>query len=367
MRFIERGRGSLFNAESGPFESEQAAVDRVRVMLSVYTLWMDNHRRRRHQELNHGLSPRELIEDGLSASYSFKRFLTDYRRVCGLKRDLVDDEEGGCDVARCAVIGRNERNRAFYGKNESLRNEMYLIESGQSMEDEVVDEEERARNIATQQILDSLHSFFYHSVHFDDGEFEGKEVEDGDDEMENDIDFKTLCDDHSAEKLVKTMEEKRSGSNRFRSRKRASANEPQQSEHHKFVTTNDFEAGSSSSFSAVYGGKRQRCFRGVFVSEMERHGVSEDAIRSLIELLEGQQFDTDAMVGDLGDLDHSNLAQLVEGDDAAKFGEAATRLILEKTLKAALYSPGVRYFYWDIYRENDKERRVVWRSTDCGG
>ncbi len=354
--------GGVFDVESVHFEDEQCAVDRVRLVLSLYSLWMENHRRRRHQELNHGLSPRELMDDGLSgSSYDWTRFMTDYRRICGLKRDLVDDEEGGCDVARCAVIGRNERNRAFYGKNESLRNEMYLIESGQSMEDEVVDEEERARNIATQQILDSLHSFFYHSVHFDDGDFEGNAVEDEDDEMENDIDFETLCDDHSAEKLLKTMEQKRSGSNRFRSRKRGSANEPQQSEHHKFVTTNDFEAGSSSSFSAVYGGKRQRCFRGVFVSEMERHGVSEDAVRSLIEAVQGQQFDTDAMVGDLADLDHSNLAELVAGaghGDAVKFGDVAAPLILEKTMKDSLYSPGVRYFYWSHYRGNTAKRRV---------
>jgi len=278
LKFIENATGtlSLFDVSRGHFEDESVMVERVRLILNVHSLWISNHQNNR-RALNHGLTPREIIDHRLSASYKWTRFLTDNRRICGLKRDLVGDEGTGCDVERCAVIGRNGRNRAFYGSNDSMRNKLYFVESE--------DEEEAARNMATQQILDSLHSYFYHTVHLSDGE--RKETMEQDESDDDDINFETLCDDHSTEKLVNLMEQKRSESNRFRSRTRkrgsvsANDNEPQHSENQKFMTTNDFEAASNSTFSAVYSTRRQRCFRDVFVAEMERHGVSKEAVQTL--------------------------------------------------------------------------------------
>ena len=365
MNVIKSVKENLFNVESDHFDSEQSAVDRIRFILNVYGLWIRNNVEQQHQKLNHGLSPRELIIDRLSDSYSYTRFLSDYRTVCGTNRDLVGDEDGECDVEHCDIMRRNARNRSFYGKNESLRNEMYFVERGQLMKDGALDIEAISRDIATQQILDSLHSYFYHSVHFDDEQYDDNVNEDEDDEMENEIDFKTLCDDHRADKLVKLVEEKRNNSNRFRTRKRGKddTNGQQHGENQKFVTTN--EVASGSAFNAVYGKRKQRSFRDVFLSEMKRLGVSKDAIHSLMNSMDGQQFDTDAMAGDFGDLNDSNLVNRIsdgkgDGDDVMMFCELAKRMVLERSLKSSLYSPGVRYFYWEKYRGNMEKRRRVY-------
>ena len=53
----------------------------------------------------------------------------------------------------------------------AMRNKLYFIQSGKPMEDGIVDEEDTARNVASQQlVLDSLHSYFYHTVHLNDDE-----------------------------------------------------------------------------------------------------------------------------------------------------------------------------------------------------
>ena len=344
-------------------------MDRVQFILNVHALWIRNNMEQRHQELNHGLSVREIIEDRLSANYSYTRFLTDYRTVCGIKKDFVSDKGGECDVEQCVIMKRNGRNRSFYGKNDNLRNEMYFIESTKSMINEAVDDEDISRDIATQQILDSLHSYFYHSVHFEDGQLDDNVVEDEDDEMENEIDFQTLCDDHSADKLVKMVEDKRNGSKRFRSRRRGGVddNGVQQNDHQKFVTTNEFESGTSAAFSAVLGKKKLRSFRTVFISEMKRIGVNEDAIESLIDFMDRQHYETDAMVGDLDDVDDSNLTKIISdgdgnGNNVSVFREMTKRMILERSLKSSLYSPGVRYLYWNIYRGNKEKRRKVFQA-----
>ncbi len=132
MEFIEQRRGSLFDDVDGAsFCSESSTVQRVHFVLKMYAQWMVNEESGGHFALNHGLSARWLLEDGLSGPYSMKRFLSDYRLVSGLRRDLVADEEGVscCDAARCSVLRRNERNRSFYGRNEALRNRCYFIES----------------------------------------------------------------------------------------------------------------------------------------------------------------------------------------------------------------------------------------------
>ena len=342
-------------------------VERIRFILNVYSLWITNHQQQRHQVLNHGIALRELIEDRLSASYNYTHFLVDYRRICESKRDLVGDHEG-CDVEQCAVIGRNSRNRAFYGKNDSMRNKLYFVETGDAMKDGAVDEEEIARNIATQQILDSLHSYFYHTVHLNEDERKEIIEQKGNDHDGDDIDFETLCDDHSTEKLVNLMDQKRIESNRFRSRGRGNGdnNDAHHGENQKFMTTNDCDAASNSTFSAVYGTRRQRCFRDVFVSEMERYGVSKEVIETLDEVMEQQRFDTDAIVEDCDDVKDSNLIIHIHDvggvvDDQKDIGEIAQRLALERKVKASLYSPGVRYFYWEKYKGNMQKRRKVFR------
>ena len=86
MKKIENEKGTLFEVESGHFDEEQVIVQRVGVILNVYSLWITNQQQQRHRQLHNGMSLREIIDDRLSASYNWTRFLTDYRRICGLKR-----------------------------------------------------------------------------------------------------------------------------------------------------------------------------------------------------------------------------------------------------------------------------------------
>ena len=367
LKVIQRDAGNLFEVESKDYDTEQSLENRIKFILNLYTLWIHNNQQQRHKDLNHGLALRDIIGERLSASYDYNCFLTDNRVISGLKRDFIGDHEDGCDIATCSVIGRNERNRSFYAKNDVLRNQMYFIESGQSTGDETVDDIDIAQNIATQQILDSLHSYVFHTVHLNEDEMKQiDDDQDDDDEMEQDIDFKTLCDDHSAEKLVKMMESKRNSSNRFRSRQRGNTNEQQQhSENQKFVTTNDFNSASNSSFSSVLNKKRQRSFRDVFESEMKRIGISDGAMHSIYNLMEEQEFDTDAVAGDIEGSEDSTLIKLIadeDGNHLLLFRDMARRMVLERSLKSSLYSPGVRYFYWELYRGNTAPRRVVWEG-----
>ena len=97
-------------------------------------------------------------------------------------------------------------------------------------------------------------------------------------------------------------------------------------------------------------------------------GVSADIIRSVIEMMEGQQYDTDAMCGDMDNPMDSNLMKLIidgNGDKSGNIGDTAKRMVLDRALKAALYSPGVRYFYWKRYRESKEKRRLF--LTDPNG
>ena len=325
-------------------------VERVRFILNLYSLWISNHHQQRHRELNHGISLREMVDERLSESYDYIRFLTDYRRITGIKRDFVGEDETACDVESCAVIGRNERNRGFYGKNESMRNQLYFIENGQSMDDDAV-----AKDIATQQILDSLHSYFYHSVHLNDDE--RKEIDDHYKGMKDDIDCDTLCDDYSAEKLINSLESKRNRSPRFRPKESVNRDS------RKFVRTNEFEPTSNSFFNAVYENKRQRTFRDVFVSEMNQNQICDDAIRSFLNLLNRHQFDSDAIEQDFEYFVDSNLIQSMGATpDFTAIHGIAKRLILNKKLKLSSYSPGIRYFYWEKYRNNEQEKRLVFEQ-----
>eukprot|EP01083_Nonionella_stella_P239936 839254_1 len=106
---------------------------------------------------------RDIIQNDLHPTYSLSSFLSDYRVVSQLNKDLslghgVLDGKGVCDASECLVLDRNARDREYLKNNNEKRRAVYFMRDTAS-------EDMMNKSVSIQQILDTLHELIYHTVY----------------------------------------------------------------------------------------------------------------------------------------------------------------------------------------------------------
>ena len=122
----------------------------------LYQQWI-KHKQRKRNIVSVGIY--DIIDNELGDFYGVKEFLKDYIFVTHQKRNVVpfdddkdDERENGCDIDKCYITKRTERNKGEMTRQNNLRNKIFFV-------DKKNDDE---RDIVMQQMLDSLHIFIYH-------------------------------------------------------------------------------------------------------------------------------------------------------------------------------------------------------------
>eukprot|EP01084_Bolivina_argentea_P281471 481588_1 len=279
----------------------------------------------------------EIINDKLNEKYNFSHFMSDVRFITTLKKDLVTEKDHICDAENCYVLDRAELT------NDTRGNNLYFVNNSNN------DNEEITNNICVQQILDSIHSFVYHSLHLNVSDIELKEKEN--DEKEDNIDLSNICVDTYTDKVINLLQNERNKSTRYRTRRRTNNDDNETGGiYSKFITTNKYKI---SSLVSINGKSKQKCFMDVVLIALKQNKFPDVQQLSLKNLLLSEEYDSDSICQDLEDKQQSNLNL----SDA--FYQILRKLIIERQIRHILYSPGYRYFYWNFYKNNTQKANAV--------
>eukprot|EP01083_Nonionella_stella_P108443 315476_1 len=115
------------------------------------------------KKMDTGTDMRDIIQNDLHSTYNLSSFLSDYRVVSQLNKDLslghgVLDGKGVCDASECLILDRNARDREYLKNNDARRRALYCMRDTAS--DDVMN-----KSVSCQQILDTLHELIYHTVY----------------------------------------------------------------------------------------------------------------------------------------------------------------------------------------------------------
>eukprot|EP01083_Nonionella_stella_P091094 254570_1 len=373
----------LFRADE---DDTVALVKRIKYILTFYSEWMsnkDDDKQDMYSVMNNGFDT--------DTEYNLKSFLSDYHFVVNDRNrklitteihkmdDEIHDKENDtvCDAEVCRVIDRSEIDR-------TKARQMYSYNKSD-------DDTDINRNISIQQILDSLHVFMYHTFRIHPKEYEQIEEEakakegDADDEKQDDLD--TLYDDKITEKILSVIQKAKAASRRFRRTRNTSQI------HNKFMTANQFENAQGNGTepqsdgmddiaayqSAVYGNeqlllqKKQPkvsdtpCVTDTLCGKVCMKYTADDTDRSVLKefqrFVHSEEYDTDAITDDLDlqEEDQSNLKRIL----LHRFGIAALvvqQAKFDEDTKRNVYDPGVRFFYWPHFEDNEDERSLIYRA-----
>eukprot|EP01083_Nonionella_stella_P230312 814259_1 len=293
--------------------------------------------------------------------------------------DEIHDKENDtvCDAEVCRVIDRSEIDRTkarqiyFYTKTD--------------------DDTDINRNISIQQILDSLHVFMYHTFRIHPDEYQQieeetkeKEGDDEDDEKQDDSD--TLYDDRITQKILNVIQKAKAASRRFRRTRNTTQI------HNKFMTSNQFDNVPCNDTepeqdamddvaayqSAVYGNEQlllqqqqkvsdDPCVTDALFEELRKRCAVDDTdgsvLKQLQQWVDNEEYDTDAITDDLDfqEEDQSNLKRILldRFEIAALF---VHQIEFEEYTKHNIYDPGVRFFYWPYFKDNEEERSLIYKA-----
>ena len=134
----------------------------------------------------------------------------------------------------------------------------------------------------------------------------------------------------------------------------------------------DMDFTKPSKCTTVIGGNddRKGCasFPGNVLLYLKVKAVDAEIIGILQDFVNQQEYDTDAMDEDLKDK-HSNIKLLMDGDGI--FALISTyftqnigkyRLIMKYDSDKPFYSFGMRFYYWDFFKDNSNEQNIVYRE-----
>ena len=374
---VETLKGTLFNIEINASENSNepknpqediSFYDRVMVISQIHSEWMKAMTVMNSNTNNTlTIAMRDIVESELSESYSWNSFVKDYNAVIRIMRrtkgQRIGSIEWECTGTECKIMDRQQRDRRFYGQNRAERDALYYIKRahGDSKEEEV-NEQDATLDIATQQILDTVHCLMFHSMSIKAEIHRLLNDEDQVADDEND-----LCRDTVIQKVLDLVDRERERTMRRRT------NDGDQ-KHDKFMTSNSKEV-QSETVSAVVSQtenaknaenlkiskiSNHRCFTDILVDELERGQFGKQQIESFCRSLREQRYDTDSMMEDIGekvaDDTNSNLIRWSKmQSEASKILCTVRRLCLEKRVRASMYSAGFRYFYWSFYKNNELE------------
>eukprot|EP01083_Nonionella_stella_P091093 254568_1 len=365
-------KAQLFGADSDDVPS---LIDRIKYILRFYDEWMVNKDKDKEDMYS-------IINTGFTTQtqYNLKSFLSDYHFMVDDKNrtliateihkmdDEIHDKENDtvCDAEVCRVIDRSEIDR-------TKARQMYSYNKSD-------DDTDINRNISIQQILDSLHVFMYHTFRIHPDEYQqiedettDKEGDDEDDEKQDDLG--TLYDDKTTQKILTIIQKAKSASKRFRRARNAAQI------HNKFMTANQFENAPGDDTVPQQDGNEQlllqkqqqkvsneSCDMDALFEELRKKCAVDDTGRSVLKQLQGfvdvEEYDTDAVTDDLDFQEEaqSNLKRIL----LDRFEIAALivqQIEFDEFTKHNVYDPGVRFFYWPYFQDNEEERSLIYKSN----
>ena len=241
LDIVKSLKGTLFNIDNE--EYNESAYDRVMVISQIHSEWMKSMNVIDSETNNTPtISMMDIVENELSESYSWNSFMSDYNAVLRMMQNNKNQPIGSigsskweCTGTECKIMDRQQRDRGFYGQNGAERDALYYIKRahGDSKEDDV-DEQDVVRDIATQQMLDTVHCLMFHSMLI---KAEVQQLlNDEDRVVEEDDD---LCRDPAIQKVLDLVDRERERTMRRRT------NDDDQ-KHDKFMTSNSKEVQSET-------------------------------------------------------------------------------------------------------------------------
>eukprot|EP01083_Nonionella_stella_P002467 7121_1 len=354
----------LFDIANEKHNDPTDRIKRVKSVSHFYSQWM--HRMQKKEAQDTYTSIYDTINTQFDQSYTFQHFLSDYHFAI-LEKHLLAEERvqqneqpqyPSCDAQSCIMMQRNNRNREYFRNNHIRRNELYFIHKPNESTIHDTSDETIARDIASQQILDSAHHFIHHTIHLPNQTLQQMYAVDRDNN-----DFDTICEDKYTKKVVQHLENIRKSSNRYR-------HPDQQSINDKFMTTNDTssitkqipqpdsdDAKKADSSSSIL------CFLDRVLFEIKNSPLTETDKIQMYHMLCDEHYDSECIVLDLEDKTCSNLYQNVSNISQIAFERLCNKVLVERQVSSSLYSSGYRYFYWPFYKDNEAERTVLFGHT----
>eukprot|EP01083_Nonionella_stella_P280555 954418_1 len=364
MNSTDKAELALFSAD----ESDTAAlIKRIKYILKFYAEWMSNKDKSKedmYSIINNGF--------GINTSYNLKSFLSDYhfvvhdrnRKLITTEIHKMDDEikdkdnDTICDAEICRVIDRSEIDRGV-AKQSYFWNE-------------TDNHHDINKNVAVQQMLDSLHMFMYHTfrVHptqydhiqelaYDEAEEAAADSEEDDDETDHVS--HAIYDDTVTKQIIKLIQDAKAASSRFRRSRNTSQI------HNKFMTVNQFDDHSNDTDakqeiedpSAV---SDESCVIDSLFEKMSSDMLNEE-LQRMHRFISDEEYDTDAIEDDLEfrEEEQSNLKPML----LDRFEAAALhvhRIKLEEDTKHNVYDSGVRFFYWPYFKDNEDEHSLIYQA-----
>ena len=388
-------------------KSSDYCLNRVKCVLTIYASWIISNQNQQKSSNIYIINIFDLINSLLSPFYNFKAFLKDFhfimthRQLLGYhnydnkndelarnvaiyqssvygndsllsdikeerKDDITSDQEI-CDFATCFIEKRHDRKKEHYTRFSDKIDTLFFVDKHKSAGDSVSNEE-ITRLIAAQQILDSAHSFIFHSMRIDIDSLVKVNVNKGCDIDE----YSKLCCDYVATELIGAIRKIRAASKRFGDSNRYSSGIS------KFISTNAYQNAfpdskgeeipkgpGESNENGKDGSQYVVCFIDGIFGELFKHGADPFSIAKFALLILAEDYDSDAFCEDYDDSgDGSNIKNYFQScakneQDAALINEICDNYYRIYKNAHEQYSVGFRYFYWEFYKDNKDKANVL--------
>ena len=381
---------------------DKIRVERMKFISMLYQQWI-KHKKQNSDIVSVGIY--DIIDNAFGDYYDIKRFLDDYRFITQQQRDMLpyDDDDMGatndeekvgsdlltCDIDSCYIMKRTERNKAEMTRFNHKRNEMFFIKNNGIDGD--------GKDIAIQNILDSLHVFIYHTLRIDYTKYIGTEEPE-----EEEVDFADdsiiiSCFDEGVKKLGEVIKKKQQNSIRYRSTSNRYTNK-----NNKFVTTNasqydndyeDIKQNEESDISEeiavfqsiVYGNdqllheqKKQKqkqtqhvhdnlCFTDHLYAAINENKskLKQQIVEKFKAFLVDNDYETDSICDDINNDPQSNIMTIINNNQENDvLGSILNKFVYIHSTHSTVYHAGYRYFYWDYYQNIDTEWIILYESSD---
>ena len=372
-------------------------VERVIFVSKLYQQWI-KYKKENSDGVSVGIY--DIIQNHFGDRYNIDQFLEDYRFITHKRRDILgfhDDNEKGldslkCDIESCYITNRTNRKKSNMTQNNQQRDKMFFVPR------ENKNDGDCDKDIVIQNIMDSLHTFLYHTMRINYRKYIDKQqqkVSDDDEAEQEKTDIS--CFDDGIKKLGKIIKEIQQNSNRY-----TVTNNRYTVNNNKFITKNtskyeyqnnqlqrESSAASSQELaiyqSTVYGNdqllhKHQKesqhvdkdaalCFTDYLFTALNENKskLNDEMVEKFKTFLLENSYETDSICYDINNQPQSNImieTKDLDKEQAVLLLSIVNKFVYIESSHAASYSSGYRYFYWDYYKGMNKQWNILLTNTD---
>ena len=382
--------------ENGKINASEC-VERMTFIQKVYMQWIKTKKSKDNDNI---IDIYDVISKQFGDEYSINEFLRDYKylvhenRNCLPYHDEEDDESINCNINECFIHNRVHRDRGRISRNNNIRTQLFFVNNSNDTEND----DDLAKSVFIQDILDGLHQFIYHTLRVRIQKFikiEPEQKADGgqdDDYAEDDemTDIAPALFEEGIKEYTKFIENKTASSNRFASNCSTSTtnkfmtlsmDEHQQKQQLQAANDNDNAEELAIYQSQIYQNdqlalkqKKQTmntpktlCFIDYLSAAIKISNKLDYKLYDKIEAyLKEQAFDSDAVADDVDGITTkagSNiLTDNLGGDDKAALGDILSSFVYKRGQSGKIYDAGKRFFYWPYYKHIKKEWNVLYEQ-----